>query len=64
MITRDTAPNGTVVYLNSGSPGLTVAWGNSDDVVFTQWYGDGKLNTHAFKPECLTLNAPKPKADK
>lgn len=62
MITKDTAPTGTVVYLNSGSPGLTVDWTmRNDGLVGVEWYSGGERRVHAFRPECLTLDAPKPK---
>lgn len=56
MITKESAPTGTIVYLNSGSPGLTVDWTLRDDgIVTVLWFDGNDRQMDAFRPECLTL---------
>jgi uncharacterized protein YodC (DUF2158 family) len=56
MITKESAPTGTVVYLKSGSPGLTVDWTmRNDGLAPVIWFEGSRYQMDAFTPECLTL---------
>jgi uncharacterized protein YodC (DUF2158 family) len=51
--TMTTFAVGDIVYLNSGSPALTVECVRADDMVDVKWYDGLRFERATFPPECL-----------
>jgi uncharacterized protein YodC (DUF2158 family) len=50
---------GTVVYLKSGSPPLTVdPLSMSDTIVDVEWFDGAEVKRDSFHKDCLTLEKP------
>lgn len=46
-------PLGSIVFLASGSPAMTVTDHTDDGYIITEWFKGASLMMDAFHPECL-----------